>query len=203
VKFVKSDTVQRLGRSLYWWHHSHCCNVTVILSKCWLIHLKHIPSLTDMVHYILIFKIFNSIPYFSSEYFRDVRTLKKPVRPNFKCLSVQFFIQPLKVFSFVPGFRFCSALSTELFHLDHRINNELFGLVIHCKNNNERVANSSRYITKSIKQRTAHLRYWFWSFPWNSVTYSVPWGQTAFMHFISRFHIIKRRPGRKSDSMVT
>jgi hypothetical protein len=111
------------------------------------------------VHYILIFKIFTSIAYYSSEYFRDVRTLKNPVRPNFKCLGVQFFIKPLNALSFVTGFPFCSALSTELFHLDHRINNELFGLVIHCKNSNERVANSSRYITESIKQRIIRLRY--------------------------------------------
>jgi hypothetical protein len=76
VKSVMSDTVERLGRSLYWRYNSHCY-VIPILIKCWLIHLKHILSLTDTVHYILIFKILNSIPYFSSEYFRDVPTLKK------------------------------------------------------------------------------------------------------------------------------
>jgi hypothetical protein len=104
-----------------------------------------------MAHYILIFKILNSIPYFSSEYFRGARTLKKKFRPNFKCRSVKFFKEPLNSRSFVSGFPFYSALSTELFHLDHRTNSELLGLLIHCENDNERVANYSRYITQSIK----------------------------------------------------
>jgi hypothetical protein len=56
------------------------------------------------------------------------------------------------------GFQFCSALSTELFHLIHRINNQLFVLLIHCKSNNELAANCLRYLTEPTKPSALILK---------------------------------------------
>jgi hypothetical protein len=59
--------------------------------------------------------------------------------------------EPMNALSSAPALQFCSALSTELFRLIHRINNELSVPVIHCTSSDEFVAKCSRYVTKPTK----------------------------------------------------